>query len=127
MLPLALAQIASRLEFPKSMRWPQSPDKFARPVRWLLALFGSRPLKLAVAGVEAGATTRGRRFVHPHPLPVKSVVEYFKVMKKAGIVLDVNERREMISRQADRLATGVSGRVGCDRSGTRQHALNAVL
>jgi glycyl-tRNA synthetase beta chain len=110
-LPGILAKVVAGLEFPKSMRWPQSPTAFARPVRWLLAILGARPVKLEAMGIAASARTHGRRFVHPVPLPVRSAFEYFKVVKKAGIVLDVAERKARIRWAADKLAVSAGGRV----------------
>ncbi|MEK7767068.1 MAG: glycine--tRNA ligase subunit beta, partial [bacterium] len=110
-LPAALERVLRGLEFPKSMRWPGSPAPFARPVRWLLALLGSTPLTLAWGRVAAGKTTRGRRFFHPRPLPVASAAAYAGVLKRAGIVLDVQERRALIQRQAEALAAKAGGRV----------------
>jgi len=106
-----LAKVVAGLEFPKAMRWPQSPVAFARPVRWLLAMLGNRPVKLEAMGLKASTATRGRRFVHPDPLPVRSAPKYFKVVKKAGIVLDVAERKARIRWAADKLAASAGGRV----------------
>ncbi len=110
-LPHVFAQVVEGLQFPKSMRWPQSPTVFVRPIRWLLALLGRRPLKMAAGGLKAGVTTRGRRYVHPKPLPVRSAGEYVRVLKRAGIILDARERQAVIRRGADRLAARARGRV----------------
>jgi len=116
-LPAVLAGIAAGLEFPKSMRWPQAGEAaFARPIRWLLALFGNRQVKVQFGGLVSGRTTNGRRFFHPKPLPVKSVDDYFRIMKKCGIVLDGARRKDIIRNGADRLAAKASGRIEWDES-----------
>jgi len=111
-LPGILEYIVKRLEFPKAMRWPQAPGMtFGRPIRWLLAMHGNRPIRVAVGDVASAPATRGRRFVHPKPLPVRSADDYLRVVKKAGIVVDEGERRSLIRREADRLASRAGGRV----------------
>jgi len=108
-LPQAVTRVIAGLNFPKSMRWPQSSFIFPRPVRWVLALHGAKALD--IPGVPSGAVTRGRRFVHPRPLPVKSPADYFAVMKKAGIVIDVNARKDLIKRGAEKLTLSSGGRI----------------
>ena len=109
-LPQVFAGIISGgLKFPKSMRWPQAAFIFPRPVRWVLALYGAKALD--IPGMPTGSTTRGRRFVHLKPLPVRNPADYFAVMKKAGIVIDVSERQAIIRKGAEKLALASGGRI----------------
>ena len=108
-LPLALTQVIAGLNFPKSMRWPQASFIFPRPVRWVLALYGAKALD--IPGMPSGSVTRGRRFIHPRPLPVKSTADYFAVLKKAGIIIDVDQRQDIIRKGAEKLATASGGRI----------------
>lgn len=108
--------LAGGLEVPKAMRWPQAPGTFARPVRWLLALHGSAVIPVTLGAIRAGRTTMGRRFVHPAPVAVKSAAEYFKILAKLGIVIDAEERRTLIRREAEKLASTKKGRVLWDEA-----------
>lgn len=108
-LSRVLAELVAGLGFPKTMRWPQSETPFARPIRWLLVLHGRDMLPVTAGGVTAGRTTWGLRFVHPKPLRVGSVADYFRIMKRCGIVLEVEDRRRMIEREAERLASRARG------------------
>ncbi len=110
-LPAAMERMLSSFEIPKAMRWPQSPGAFARPVRWIVALHGTAVIPVVLGSVRAGRETRGRRFVHPKPLPVKSADEYFKVLKRCGIILDAEDRKTLIRREAGKLAAKAKGRV----------------
>ncbi|MCF0247170.1 MAG: glycine--tRNA ligase subunit beta, partial [Synergistes sp.] len=56
MLPAMLEKIMHRLSFPKSMYWKEKSVRFARPVRWLLALYGDRPVDISFGGVKSGTT-----------------------------------------------------------------------
>ncbi|MBC7325365.1 MAG: glycine--tRNA ligase subunit beta, partial [Moorella sp. (in: Bacteria)] len=61
-LPGLLTAVATRLTFPKPMRWGFLEMRFARPIRWLLALFGEEVVPLELAGLRAGRLTYGHRF-----------------------------------------------------------------
>jgi glycyl-tRNA synthetase beta chain len=65
-----LPELVLGLEFPKSMRWRSGPVRFARPIRWILALLGGDVLPLEIAGLTAGRTTRGHRFLSEGVLEV---------------------------------------------------------
>ena len=56
-----LPQLVARLSFPKAMKWNEAGVRFARPVRWLVVLFGGAVLPVEAAGIKAGNRTRGHR------------------------------------------------------------------
>src|SRR5262249_6686470 len=64
-LPPMLAEVAQKLQYPKSMRWDDGDYRAGRPVRWLLALFGGDVVPVRAFGLEAERTTFGHRFLHP--------------------------------------------------------------
>lgn len=65
-LPVALG----RLAFPKAMRWASGTGPFARPVHWIVALFGDQVVPLTFCGIASGRSTRGHRFQAPEPVEV---------------------------------------------------------
>ena len=111
----ALPGLVAGLKFDKSMRWNSSNVVFSRPVRWLLALYGAGDAAQVVpfefAGLTAGDTTRGLRFLEPHEQRIRSPQEYFEFLKSQGILLDGVERRERIQEQISRLAEQVGGTI----------------
>ena len=62
-LPALLLALVNKLNFPKPMRWGDSEMRFARPIRWLVALFGPEILSLEIEGVKSGRSTRSHRFL----------------------------------------------------------------
>ena len=56
-----LPQIIGELSFPKAMKWNSTGVKFARPVRWLVALYGGATLPIEFAGITAGNRTESHR------------------------------------------------------------------
>ncbi|MFQ5574114.1 MAG: glycine--tRNA ligase subunit beta, partial [Terriglobia bacterium] len=93
LLPDLLSQLVSSISFPRSMRWDRSGVRFARPVRWLLALSDDKPIPFSFGTVESGTRTWGHRLLRPESFEVKAVGDYFKVMADGKIIPDHAERR----------------------------------
>ena len=112
-----LSDLLQQLSFPKSMRWNSSRMRFARPIRWIVALFGSRPVKFEIAGISSGVRTWGPRFLHASRVKrnkgeaVKQAASYFATIKRLGIVGDPGERRKIIQTQIEELAGSVNGQI----------------
>ena len=51
---MLLEALIRSLSFRKSMRWGDGEFRFARPVRWLVALYGDEVIPLTFEGLEAG-------------------------------------------------------------------------
>jgi glycyl-tRNA synthetase beta chain len=117
LLPVLLTQLLEGLSFPKAMRWNDTGMRFARPVRWLLALHGGKVVRVQFAGVKAGDTTLGHRFLSSgKPLLAKNFKSYLKVMEKAGVMVDQERRRAIIVSQLDQLAEHKRGKLLPDES-----------
>ena len=110
----ALPKLIAAIRFTKTMRWNASNIAFSRPIRWLLAMHGERVIPFEYAGVAAGNSTRGLRFIQPHSFSVANADEYFAALGKQGILLDPAERKAEIERQIQALAAEVGGEVPSD-------------
>lgn len=110
LLPPLLTGLLESFTFPKAMRWNETGARFARPIRWLLALYGGKPVRFQFAGLTAGGSTYGHRFLSPgRPLRVKDVRSYESVLGKAGVIVDPDRRREMIAKQIEGIAKQKKG------------------
>jgi glycyl-tRNA synthetase len=105
----ALPALLSSLHFDKSMRWNQTNVAFSRPIRWLLCLFGDQPIEFEYAGLCAGRFTHGLRFHSSDELLAFNVRHYFELLEKQNIILNVGQRREIISRQVQECMIEVGG------------------
>ena len=92
------------------MRWNHSNVYFSRPIRWLLALFGSHVIQFEYGGVHSGNLTRGLRTIQPAEFPVKDASDYFNRLRAQGIILEKHMRREVIQAQIETLVAKVDGR-----------------
>jgi glycyl-tRNA synthetase beta chain len=110
LLPGFLTELVGGLSFPKAMRWNATNVRFARPVRWILALYDGKPVRFQFAGLTAGDSTYGHRFLSPgRPLHVKDFRSYDKVLEKAGVIVDQDRRQTMIAAQMDKIARQKKG------------------
>ncbi|WP_258360255.1 glycine--tRNA ligase subunit beta [Moorella sulfitireducens (nom. illeg.)] len=110
-LPDLLLAVVNGLSFPKPMRWGTLDMRFARPIRWVLALFGEDVVPLEVAGLQAGRVTYGHRFLAPGPHEVPAAPAYLQVLEKNYVLVDQHRRRKLIWEQVTQLAAREGGRV----------------
>ncbi|GAE04206.1 glycyl-tRNA synthetase beta chain [Paenibacillus sp. JCM 10914] len=93
-----LLGILTSMTFPKNMRWGAHEFKFVRPIKWLVALLGDEIVDLEITGVKAGNITRGHRFLGGEAV-VGEASAYREVLRAQHVIVDVNERQEMIVSQ----------------------------
>jgi glycyl-tRNA synthetase beta chain len=78
------------------------PERFVRPVRWVVALMDSSVVPLEIAGIAAGNTSRGHRVLHGEaPVTIDAAKSYKEALRAASVVVDVTERRQIIRKALD--------------------------
>ncbi|WP_417515624.1 glycine--tRNA ligase subunit beta [Minwuia sp.] len=109
-LPGIVETAIARLPWPKSMRWGAHGVRWVRPLHSILCLFGGEILPVSFGPVSAGNITRGHRFHAPDAFAVSDFTDYRTKLRDAKVVLDRDERKDMIAQGASALATaqGVS-------------------
>lgn len=95
-LPQVFTDIILGLSFPKSMHWGSEELRFIRPIRWLVALCGENVVPMELAHVRSGRTSRGHRFLCKEPVEITVPADYKETMREAFVIVDQDERREMI-------------------------------
>lgn len=108
-LPALLADLTAAIEWPKSMRWGSGTTRFIRPVRWLVALFGEQVIPVEFAGLTAGRTTRGHRFLSG-PVDIAVAGAYRETLRGALCVADAEERAQSIREAIDAAAAARGGK-----------------
>jgi glycyl-tRNA synthetase beta chain len=106
-LPKELAAIY----WAKNMYWRAGrPERFVRPVRWMVALLGTKPVKVNFGGYDAGSLTYGHRVLFgDEPIALKSPSEYEATLEKSFVVADVELRRQRIRKALDAVTRVVAG------------------
>ena len=110
-LQTELPALITGLKFPKTMKWEPSGTRFARPLRWMVALYGRDVVRFRVADVESGRVTFARPWMRGESATVADASKYTAVVKKLGIVLDHNERARKIRAQAEHAANAKGWRL----------------
>ncbi len=111
-LPAMLERLVGGLRFRKAMRSGFDDVTFARPVRWIVALHGGRPLKVRFGEVVSGKTTFGHRFKAPRAIALGGTPEdYLAKLRKAFVVADPAERRALVEKEIARAAKAAGGKV----------------
>ena len=105
LLPDLLLDILTSLSFPKNMRWADHEFRFVRPIRWLVALFGSEIIPVEITGVKSGKFSRGHRFLRPSA--VEAGKEHESVLDAAKAFFDT-----AASKVKNTVASAVIGSTG---------------
>lgn len=114
LLPDLLPRLIQKLNFPRPMYWQSKEVRFARPIRWILALYRNKPVLFSYAGIDAGKVTYGHRFLAPGPFEIDSVNNYFRCLDNNFIVVDQERRRSMILEQLKEKAEEKGGKALVD-------------
>ncbi|MDP4126980.1 MAG: glycine--tRNA ligase subunit beta [Bacillota bacterium] len=111
LLPQLAMDLINSLHFPKPMRWGDLDFRFARPIRWIVALYGTEVVPFQFVGLESGRTSRGHRTLTTEPVLFNQPSEYREALRRAYVVVDPEERKAQIQAQIKVLAENVGGEV----------------
>lgn len=108
-LPEVLAEAIAAMPIPKPMRWGDHDYGFARPVHWLVLLFGGEVVPARLLGVVAGRDSRGHRFLHDAWVPLSAPGEYVAALEAASVLVDPDARRARIVAEVEAAARQAGG------------------
>lgn len=111
LLPAMLIDCVHKIYFPKPMRWADQEMRFARPIRWLVALWGNEVLPIEIAGVKAGRYSRGHRFLSTDHVEITCPLKYQDIMRENFVMVDQEERKALIWQQIQEVAKSCGGSV----------------
>ncbi|XQA69470.1 glycine--tRNA ligase subunit beta [Xanthomonas sacchari] len=116
LLPEILREAIAAMPIPKPMRWGDHDYGFARPVQWLVLLFGNEVVPMPLFGVQAGRDSRGHRFLHDAPVPLAQPGDYVAALQAAQVLVDPDVRRARIVAEVEQAAreAGGSARIAAD-------------
>ena len=99
------------LYWAKNMYWRAAkPERFVRPIRWIVALLDAAVVPLEIAGIIAGNASRGHRILHGDaPVVINRPTEYAEELRKAFVEVDVAARRQSIRKALDAATRTVPG------------------
>ena len=104
-----LAKLISAIEFPKKMRWGTLDAMYARPIHWIVALFGDKVVPFQYADVFSGRTTFGHAQRGSVKITLKTAKEYARALKNQHVLVDSDERRASIVKQLKTIEKKIDG------------------
>ncbi|WP_434991083.1 glycine--tRNA ligase subunit beta [Xanthomonas melonis] len=116
LLPEILRDAIAAMPIPKPMRWGAHEYAFARPVQWLVLLFGSEVIPAELLGVRGDRVTRGHRFMHEGAVSLAAPGDYIDALRAAHVLVDADARRARIVEEVEAAAqqAGGSARISDD-------------
>jgi len=93
-----------QLPWPKSMRWATNPTRWVRPLHSVVCVLDGKIVPVEFAGVTAGDTTSGHRFLKPGAIKVKNFAEYAAKLKAANVLVEPEARAREIAQGLAKLA-----------------------
>lgn len=88
-------EVIQSLHFPGSMKWGTASTSFARPIRWLVGLYGSTAIPFELANVKSGNFTYGHRFLGDKII-LNDPLAYEKELKQNFVIPNSDERKNLI-------------------------------
>src|SRR4051812_1136130 len=102
-------EIAS-IYWAKNMYWRAGkPERFVRPVRWIVAMVDGKVVPLEFAGIMAGALSHGHRILHKGDVKITSPADYAQILEKAKVIASPVEREHRIRKALDAATRAVPG------------------
>lgn len=102
-----LPECIKGIPFEKTMRWGTERFRFARPIRWIVALLDGEVVSFSVGGVASGNRSRGHRFLAPEEFEVKEWDSFLRELRKRFVEPSPEGRKETIRQQAVQVCHGV--------------------
>jgi glycyl-tRNA synthetase beta chain len=97
-----LKEIITSLHFPKNMRWADRDLRYIRPIKWIIALYGQEVVPFEITNVSTANWTMGHRFLGAK-VQVTNPAQYEEVMKEQFVIVDPEQRKNMIVSQLKEL------------------------
>jgi glycyl-tRNA synthetase beta chain len=88
--------------WPKNMYWRAGkPERFVRPVRWIVAMLDDEVIPLELAGVRAGNRSRGHRLLGPEDVVIPSSAQFADTMERSHVLVLRHSREHRIRKALD--------------------------
>ncbi|EIT5185764.1 glycine--tRNA ligase subunit beta [Enterococcus faecalis] len=108
-----LNDVITSLTFPVTMHWANYDFEYIRPIHWIVALLDDEVIPFNVLDVTTGQTSRGHRFLGDD-VTFQHANEYEVKLKEQFVVVQPNERKQMIVDQANSLAAEKNWQLALD-------------
>lgn len=106
----ALPKEIAGIYWPKNMYWREGkPERFVRPIRWLVAILDDQVVPLELGGQKASAESRGHRILSSGPQRITRAQDYEAVLASAYVAVNSSDREHRIRKALDAATRTVPG------------------
>lgn len=88
-------EIIETIQFGSNMRWGTESLRYARPIRWIVALYGNEVIPFEIANVKTNIETKGHRFLGSEAI-ITEPTEYERLLNENYVIVDPQKRESMI-------------------------------
>ncbi|TDT71387.1 glycyl-tRNA synthetase beta chain [Hypnocyclicus thermotrophus] len=113
LIPNILKECILNINFKKSMKWGTKKLRFARPIRWILAMMNDELINFEIEGIKTELKSFGHRFFGSE-FKVESIEDYFKKIKENNVIIDIEERKNKIVESIKSKCTKIGEKVLLD-------------
>lgn len=106
-----MADLIKSINFPKTMKWGGKKIRFARPIRWIVSLLDKDVIEFDLEGIPVSNISKGHRFLGSNRIIIDDVLNYMDLLKENYVILDQNERRDIIELGSAKLVREKGGRI----------------
>ncbi|MEI7473964.1 MAG: glycine--tRNA ligase subunit beta [bacterium] len=96
------------------MRWADLDIKFQRPIRWIVSLLDEKEVKMQIGNAKSGRISRGHRFAQYSQVEISSVDSYLEDLSTVNVIVNQDERKNIIRKQVNEKAEAVGGKAYID-------------
>ena len=91
-----MSKLIGEISWPRSQRWGSGAERFARPVRWLLALLDDQVIDVSFGDIKASNETQGHRLICPGGCQISSASNYEDELLSCKVIVDQDKRAQKI-------------------------------
>lgn len=106
-----MPKVIRNINFPKSMKWGGKNLRFARPIRWIVSLLDDKVVPFDLEGIQVSNVTKGHRFLGSNNIVIDKVDNYVEILRENFVIVDQEERKEIIKYGSEKLAKERGGSI----------------
>ena len=106
-----LPKVILGIEFPKKMRWADLDIEYARPLRWIVSLYGKEVIPFVLGNLVSSNVSYGHRQLAPQAIKIGKPQEYLSALKEQWVMADIHTRSDSIVQQLSVIEQQLGGKV----------------
>ncbi len=99
-----IPDLFNKFNFPKTMRWGDENESFARPLRWIVALWDRAIIPIKIGKITSANTSYGNRFQKlENPTEILTPQNYEYSLQNVAVIVNRDVRKNKIIKQMEKL------------------------